>query len=250
MKKMKSFSLKVFTTATLFSLILPSILVNADEITLNKNSEQQEFIKRIQSSDTSESVKKRLITKVVNGIPLDSTTENGEIKSIENTSIDQVNFQRTTYEDGSFKVDSIDFSDSSVLDIDNKDVKSELFEESPIKTRNSSITGGKWSSGTGYKAVKGAKVGSWTMLASLYFKADFETVSSSTGKSQINRIYGVDVSGKGSVSILNQGLFRKKATETYSAYGGVKVLVTDTHTNTKYSYLRVKGSSYWVDTSL
>lgn len=152
---------------------------------------------------------------------------------------------------------SVDFSE-------NKDV----FQKEPILANSIDLskneigilgyTGGSTSSGSGYKVVKGAKVsGSTTDSARLRvsFSCDFTLVQS--GYDTLDRVYGIEANGGGSVSYLKTGVLRRKETVEYSAFGGVRLQHeyggtsgSSPRTQTYWLYIRVGKDRHWLDSNL
>ena len=161
---------------------------------------------------------------------------------------------------------TIDFSDATIYDENGEVLEGETIL---ARTTNSvefsknnvslfGIGGGSWSSGSGHRLVKGAKVSAKTTDGSnltVSFSCDFTLVQS--GYDTLDRVYGIQANGKGSISYINTGVMRSKETVSYSAYGGVRLQHdyagyggNDPRTSTYWLYIRVGGDRYWADTNL
>lgn len=140
------------------------------------------------------------------------------------------------------------FTDEFGLKVPNEKAVADMKTQKTVSARGGNVSGGSWTSGSGYRNCKGALV---YVSGGYYigFKADFSIVQN--GYDQLLRVYGVDISVRnGSFSIQSQGVFRKNETFQYSAYGGVKASVTiNGNTDTTWVYLRVRNDKYSVDTN-
>lgn len=147
-----------------------------------------------------------------------------------------------------------DFSEAEFFDENGNLVdKDEVMETIvPVKNiaRGASTSGGSWQNGSGYAVCRGmtvtAKAGWGTFNA--WFKVDFTNVQ--RGYDSLNRVYGAGCGGVGSWSWLSNGVFRAKETAQYSAYGGIKGQWSGAGTTlTAYSYFRVGGDRFWLESN-
>lgn len=166
----------------------------------------------------------------------------------------------TTFPDGSVIEEKVDFSDATFYDEDGNVINNpftpltnteleelEKAEEPEFSTMASVISGGSWSSGSGYRCVNGINVQKevWGRYGAEY-SADFCLYDGAYD--HLQRVYGVRLWFDGDFDILDQGVFRSRETIDYSAYGGVKFKVStgpDSETSTQWLYLRVGSNNYW-----
>lgn len=159
---------------------------------------------------------------------------------------------------------TIDFSEATIYD----EYGNVLENETNLARSTNSVSfneislfgigGGNWSSGSGFRLVKGAKVSGRTTDGSnldVSFYCDFTLVQS--GYDTLDRVYGVQANGSGSVAYLSTGVLRRKETVEYSAYGGVRLQHhysgyggNNPRTTTYWLYVRVGGDRYWLDSNL
>ncbi|MEK4915903.1 hypothetical protein [Bacillus sp. FSL E2-8887] len=218
-----------------------------------ENLKKYELQKEFQIKDINEryandiEVRDRLIKKINNDEMLDNINPDKkdlgiEKKIGENTTI-------TTFPDGSTIVSGMDLSNATILDSKGK----------VIKGPNDAVTGGNWSSGSGFKCVKNAKVensigGNYDM----YYYADFCIHQGKSTPDILQRVFGFMIkTPDGDFDMLEQGVFRgTEIPGSYSAYGGYKIKYTRYDSNgigsarTVYVYLRVGQDTYWEDKSL
>lgn len=154
----------------------------------------------------------------------------------------------------------LDFSEAVFLDDNGNEVnKSEVLKTiNPVPVnpylRSSSSSGGSWSSGTGYRAVRGLLVRSKKSNFTLQYKASFTNVQK--GYDKIDGIYDFQAYGDGSWKTNSKGVFRPNEKIGYSAFGGISGQRTipqlggGQRTETLYSYIRVGNDKFWVDSNL
>lgn len=121
-----------------------------------------------------------------------------------------------------------------------------------IKGPQGSITGGTWTSGSGYSCVKGAKVwrqsyGNFNVL----FYVDYCNHNGAYDK--LDRVWGRALSNvHGTYSIEKEGVFRTwEQSGGYAAYGGVKFNFKDENnrSSTQYLFVHVGNDRAWEDAS-
>jgi hypothetical protein len=250
------------------ALLVPTTSTFANEVSEEKNYNP---ITEIKKHYKDEKVQERLIKKVKKGELLDNANPNKRALGIQKQ-IDK-NTILTTYPDGSESLQGIDYSEATFYDengnetenpyerIENSDfvMVVEPNEDEPVMVMAWGITkdpvgvsGGTWSSGTGYSCVKGAKVYDW-LYGSIeaYFFTDFCNLNGAYDT--LNRVYGVYIETGETWSILDEGVFRASENVEYSAFGGVKFqakVSADSSMKTYYLYVRVGGDSYWYESNI
>ncbi|MFE4525833.1 hypothetical protein ACFRCQ_27735 [Cytobacillus firmus] len=219
---------------------------------------EKEIAKNIKDHYKDTAVANKLIEKKKKGEPFDSENPKKRHLGIKKQ-IDKYT-TITTFPDGSMIEEKIDFSNATFYDEDGNVISNpftsltdselkelEKAEEPEFSTMASVISGGTWTSGSGYRCVNGIDVEKnvfGTYGAS--YSADFCTYDGSYD--HLQRVYAVRLWSDGDFDILSQGVFRSRETADYSAYGGVKFKVStgpDSGTSTEWLYLRVGGNNYW-----
>ncbi|MFE7822200.1 hypothetical protein ACFU1R_29050 [Priestia megaterium] len=214
----------------------------------NIKVEKERIIGEIKKSYKDEKVQKTLIKKTQKGEIFDADNPQKASQG-KKQKLDQYT-TLTTFPDGSQTLEGIDLSKAKFYDENGnevtKDVKSDKIKTNSVQAAGV-ISGGTWSSGSGYSCVKGIKV--FKQIIANYsakFYADF--CNNSGAYDKLSRVYGVDIEAGESWSILDQGVFRSNENGTYSAYGGVKYQAKarpDSNMVTRYLYLRVGNDKYW-----
>jgi hypothetical protein len=208
-------------------------------------------------------VQTRLINKVKKGEKLDNVDPKkhglGVAKRLDASRV------LITYPDGSETLQGIDFSQAKFYDENGNQVpapsgfsiasttQQPMFSANSVTRPPVGVSGGTWYVGSGYRAVKGAKVYNYIYPSfECYFYTDFTLLQG--GYDSIQRIYGTIINGADSWSYLSgPGIFRQYENASYSAYGGVKFqakITPDDTTDTYYLYVRVGGDSYWYDSNI
>ena len=193
-------------------------------------------------------VQNQLIEKLENGEMLDSN--NPEKKSLGETEYIDAYTTVTTFPDGSRIIQGVDFSEATFYDEEGNEIEKNSDEILVTPLATEGVSGGTWTSGSGYSCVTGAKVHEHKYGITIDFKADF--CMNHDTYDNLKRVYGVEVVAY-DWDILGEGVFRPTETSEYSAYGGVKVKARYSETSdavTDYLYLRVGDDDYWLDTSL
>lgn len=246
-----------------------------------KTLDEKQVIQEIKKHYKDLDVQKKLIEKTKKGELHDSVNPKKRSLGVEKK-LDENTIQ-TTYPDGSQTLEGVDFSEAVFYDEigneisnpyqpvyqpvspeseDNKEKTQKEFSFTNIfnsfislvetpKAQAAVISGGTWTSGSGYRCVKGIKVfksvfGSYQAA----FSADFCNHNGAYDK--LSRIYNVDVEAGDSWSILSQGIFRSLETYSYNAYVGVKFQVkgsAESNMTTENLYLRVGNDTYWYQSS-
>ncbi|ENQ3081232.1 hypothetical protein ACEOWG_004598 [Bacillus cereus] len=233
-----SLSFGVFFTSSSFAAEKDDIKLETKAIQIQKQKGYE--IQRIKDEYSDKKVQDKLIEKVKKGQMLDSINPEKQALGVKEKINETTTI--TTYPDGSKEVSGVDYSQAKFYDDKGNEV------ERP----QDSISGGTWTSGSGYACVKGAKVyrQNYGQFSAEYY-ADFCYHNGAYDK--LDRVYGriIDASG-GSYSIENEGVFRTWETSTYSAYGGVKFNYTSSSggSGTKYLYIRVGNDRSWEDTNI
>ncbi|MEH7708086.1 hypothetical protein COF68_31770 [Bacillus toyonensis] len=208
-------------------------------------------IKDIKENYSDKKVQAKLIEKVNKGEILDNINPAKEKLGKKVKLNDSLTV--TTYPDGSKELSGIDYSEAKFFDEKGNEVQPKSQDIKGITGPQGSISGGTWTSGSGYSCVQGAKV-----VRSKYsnftasFKADFCYHQGAFDK--ISRIYSVLVDAPGGdYDTEGEGLFREWENASYSAYGGVKFKYTrlpDGGSSTQYLFLRVGGDRAWEDSNI
>ncbi|MFD9626962.1 hypothetical protein [Peribacillus muralis] len=195
-----------------------------------------EKIENIEEEQLSEETKQELESKINSGEPLDaeipSMQEYGETEQYDPyTNV-------TTYPDGSIAIDAVDYSEAIVTETG----------EQPSGIVTYGFTGGTWTSGSGFRSVRGLKVSKTVIGAfSVKYKVDLQTIQG--GYDKLTRVYEVSPSAYW-WKIETQGIFRGTETSEYSAYGGVRFQYRSSE-NSKLKvgrvYTRVGNDKYWLD---
>ncbi|EJV74117.1 hypothetical protein [Bacillus cereus] len=207
-------------------------------------------IKDIKENYSDKKVQERLVEKVNKGEMLDNINPAKEKLGKKEKLNDTTTL--TTYPDGSKELSGIDLSEAKFFDEKGNEVQPKPQDIKGITGPQGSISGGTWTSGSGYSCLTGAKV--FREKYSNFrasFKADFCTHQGAYD--QISRIYAIDIDAPGGdFDIQGEGIFRQWENGTYSAYGGVnfKYSRTDGGSSTQYLYLRVGGDRYWEDSNI
>lgn len=249
--------------------ILPVGSVFAEEDKTEGKSKTELRIESVKKHYKDLDVQNRLIDKVKKGELFDSMNPEKKSKGVVEKIDEHITL--TTFPDGSKIKEGIDYSEATFYDngkeISNpykpkEDKKTDEFSlitifnsiksfVEPPKAQAAVISGGTWSSGSGYRCAKGVKV--FKQVYSNYqatFYADF--CNHYGGYDKLSRVYGVDVESDGEFSYVSQGVFRASETYSYNAYGGVKFTVKsnpDLPMTTENLYLRVGNDTYWYQAS-
>lgn len=237
--------------------------VEKEIITKKEIIDKTEQIEKFYKGDIK--LQNKLKAKIKNGEELDSNNPKkaslGEVEKIDESTF------KITYPDGSYALEGIDLSNTKVYDeegnllgnfndlypdgtLNFNPIKGTVLPEEPqFSTMDkNTISGGTVTVGSGYRTAKGVKVYHYSYHMTVQFKVDYTLVQS--GYDYISRIYGVDIAAY-EWDILSEGVFRKKETLEYSAYGGVKFKIKEyadaTKTGTAHLYIRVAKDKAWID---
>lgn len=231
-------------------LINENVVSDEDQTKKEKLTDKQEKqIRSVKKNYPNKDTQKKLIEKVKKGEIFDSINpEKRHLGKTKNLFTDTTDTTITEFPDGSITKDSIDFSEATFYDENGKKVENPFI--TPKTSDNiaiNSISGGTWSSGSGYKCVRGAKVDhdNYSQYGAS-FKAGWCHVTG--GYDYITNIYETAVWSDFEFDIINSGVFRTKETLDYTAYGGIKFSVKPSETSgmsTEYLYLRVAKDTYY-----
>ncbi|MBY7121162.1 hypothetical protein ILS93_03415 [Bacillus sp. 16GRE42] len=233
----------IFTLSLAIGSFAPSSFASTTEV------KKEEQIKSIKESYGDTKVQKSLIEKVNNGETLDNV--NPEKKSLGKKERISETATLTTFPDGSKEETGIDYSEAKFFDEKGNEVQpSKVQPIKGIKGPQGSITGGTWTSGSGYSCVKGAKV--WRQSYGNFNVQYYVDYCNHNGAyDKLDRVWGRTLSNvHGSYSIEKEGVFRTwEQSGGYAAYGGVKFAYTDENgrSSTQYLYVHVGNDRAWED---
>ena len=223
-----------------------SVLASNEELS---DVEKEKIFKSLSKVYEDKEVVENLTKKIIKDELFDSERAEMEYLGVEEQVDDYTKL--TTYPDGSIIEEKIDYAEALFYDEYGKEIEVSSEDVSSMARASSVISGGSWSKGTGYACVKGIKVSKISYgKFGITFKADF--CNNKNSYDNLSRVYGVNVWANHSFSIMSKGVFRKKETSQYSAYGGVKAKVksrADGRESTEHLYLRVGKNKYWYTSS-
>ncbi|MBJ8031064.1 hypothetical protein [Bacillus cereus group sp. N21] len=240
-----SLSIGIFTPSS-FASTMDTAKGDSNALQVQKGYQ----IKDIKENYSEQKVQERLIEKVNKGEMLDNI--NPEKAALAKKEKINDTTTVTTYPDGSKEVSGIDYSEAKFFDEKGNEVQPKKEDLKGITGPQGSISGGTWSSGSGYSCVQGA-----TVYRNKYshfdvsYKVDYCNHNGAYDK--LDRVYGIDIDAPGGdFDIQGEGVFRTWESSGYSAYGGVnfKYLETGAGSSTQYLYIRVGNDSAWEDSNI
>jgi len=216
-----------------------------DVNSLQAKEEQQ--INSIKEEYSDPKTQKNLIEKVNKGEMLDNI--NPEKKALGKK--EKINETTTliTYPDGSKEEYGIDYSEAKFFDEKGNEVQPKKQALKGEKGPQGSISGGDWTSGSGYSCVRGAKVYSKVISQfSASYYADYCNHNGAYDK--LDRVWGLSLAAPGGDYTLEEfKVFRQWERSGYSAYGGLAFKYTDKNggATRQWLYIRVGNDTAWED---
>ncbi|MED1535489.1 hypothetical protein [Bacillus pseudomycoides] len=241
----------LLTLSLSIGIFTPSSFASTTDVTKGDNNAlqvQKEYqIKDIKENYSDPKVKERLIQKVNNGEVLDNINPEkavlGKKEKINNTTT------VTTYPDGSKEVSGIDYSEAKFFDEKGNEVQPKKQALKGEEGPQGSISGGDWTSGSGYSCVRGAKV--YSKVISQFSASYYADYCNHTGAyDKLDRVWGLSLSAPGGDYTLEEfKVFRQWERSGYSAYGGLAFKYTDKNggATRQWLYIRVGNDTAWED---
>lgn len=144
---------------------------------------------------------------------------------------------------------TVDFSEATFYDADGNELDKGTVLSTMFNQNVRGLSGGSWTSGTGYRICKGMKVSHTNAFSQSSFKVDFQLVQG--GYDSIDRMYSTDWgSWGGTISGTSAKIFRAKETSTLSAYAGITYTFNGNIGGVQGSkkvnnFIRVGSDKYW-----